>query len=247
MAPIPDIDIHLNIPHRGPTHSIWFAILAGVVYAAILAYSSVGGLSLLATAGVGFGSGFAGVIGHIAGDMITPMGVAPLEPGLFQAGVYLIAGAIVLGTVGINGIIVVPGKRSFTILTMTVHGLRYRHDLDHPGSPPGPRRRSARPGARRTGRSLAGAGRGALLVVPPCSTGVGCEWGRWWCDGIRHSCRRVPRRFDGIARIAILVSLPRGPHSPGPSGAVFASRAVERCPYSSRAGRTCPCTRRGRS
>lgn len=125
MAPFPDIDLHLNVTHRGPTHSIWFAILAGLVYAAILVYSGMGGLSMMETAGVGFASGFVGVIGHMIGDMITPMGVAPLEPvssyfvglawcksanervnrGLMQTGVYLFVAAIVLGTVGIDSFI----------------------------------------------------------------------------------------------------------------------------------------------
>ncbi|MHB9285677.1 metal-dependent hydrolase [Halobacteriales archaeon Cl-PHB] len=121
MAPIPDIDLKLNIPHRGPTHSVWFALLVGVAYAALLVVAGVGELSLVETASVGALSGVAGVFGHILGDMVTPMGVAPLEPvsshyvglgwcnagdervnrGLFQAGIYTTAGAVVLGTVGV--------------------------------------------------------------------------------------------------------------------------------------------------
>lgn len=125
MAPIPDIDLTLPIRHRGPTHSIWFATLIGIVYASLLLYSGVGDLAVVETAVVGFSSGFVGVIGHILGDMITPMGVAPLEPvsslyiglglcssgnkrvnrGLLQAGAYAFVGAIILATVNISNLL----------------------------------------------------------------------------------------------------------------------------------------------
>lgn len=121
MAPIPDIDMQLPIRHRGPTHSIWFAILVGVVYAAFLVYAGFGELTLVETATVGFLSGFVGVLGHILGDVITPMGVAPFEPvsplylclklttagdpdvnrGFLKAGSYAFVIAIILGTVDI--------------------------------------------------------------------------------------------------------------------------------------------------
>lgn len=122
MAPIPDIDMQLPIRHRGPTHSVWFAVLAGVVYAIFLLIAGAGDLTLVETASVGFASGVVGVIGHMLGDMITPMGVAPFEPvsshwvGLgwvksgdkrvnryfFQAGVYALTAALVVGTVGVS-------------------------------------------------------------------------------------------------------------------------------------------------
>jgi len=125
MAPFPDIDLYLNVPHRGPTHSIWFASLVGFVYALILMYSDISQLSLLETFAIGFLSGFVGVIGHMIGDMGTPMGVAPLEPvssfyvGLgwyasgdknvnriaFQVGTFAFVLSVVLGTVGINSLL----------------------------------------------------------------------------------------------------------------------------------------------
>lgn len=80
MAPIPDVDLHLPIKHRGPTHSVWFAIGVGATYAAILTYTGFGDLTILETASIGFASGALGVLGHIVGDMVTPMGVAPFEP-----------------------------------------------------------------------------------------------------------------------------------------------------------------------
>lgn len=125
MAPIPDIDMRLPIPHRGPTHSVWFAILVGVIYAAVLVLAGTGELELAALAGVGLISGFIGVIGHMLGDMITPMGVAPFEPmtsnwiGLgwvksgdkrinryfMQAGAYSMTAALLVGTVGVSSFI----------------------------------------------------------------------------------------------------------------------------------------------
>lgn len=122
MAPFPDIDMQLPIKHRGPTHSVWFAVLMGIVYAAFLVFAGTGELTAQQLAAVGFGSGFIGVMGHMLGDMITPMGVAPLEPlssywkglgwvnagdkranrVLMQAGVYAFGAAIILGAVDLS-------------------------------------------------------------------------------------------------------------------------------------------------
>ena len=126
MAPFPDIDMKIEgIRHRGPTHSVWFAALMGAIYAAVLVIAGTGGLSVVQLAAVGFASGFVGVIGHMLGDIITPMGVAPFEPissywkgfgwvksadkrvnrGFMQAGVYACTAALVLGTVDVATII----------------------------------------------------------------------------------------------------------------------------------------------
>lgn len=90
---LPDVDMALPIPHRGPTHSIPAAIVAGLITAAVAVYLASTGigsrsafvidwwvLSYLAAAGFGFGIGFLGVIGHLLGDVLTPMGVKPWWP-----------------------------------------------------------------------------------------------------------------------------------------------------------------------
>ena len=91
---VPDIDSKLSVvKHRGFLHTVWFAVIFGVVTAGItylvlmLIYGqtdvaqqvgnaeSIVWFTLLA----GFG-GMVGVISHLLGDMITPWGVTPLEP-----------------------------------------------------------------------------------------------------------------------------------------------------------------------
>lgn len=81
---LPDIDMTLPIRHRGPTHSIVFAACAGLLTALVFAWlftqvTSVGA-PLLTMVLVGFSMGFLGVLGHIIGDVLTPMGVQPWWP-----------------------------------------------------------------------------------------------------------------------------------------------------------------------
>ena len=82
MGIAPDIDLHIaQLSHRGLTHTIWAALLAGGVLA-LIAY----GFEPLALAGkreeslYGFVTGFGGICCHLAGDVITPMGIKPLYP-----------------------------------------------------------------------------------------------------------------------------------------------------------------------
>lgn len=90
---MPDIDMTLPIPHRGPTHSFVFAALAGVLTAVLFGYGAAVGmleltglrgsalpLAMLAGVAIGFTVGFIGVIGHLLGDVLTPMGVRPWWP-----------------------------------------------------------------------------------------------------------------------------------------------------------------------
>ncbi|GAB6878963.1 metal-dependent hydrolase [Halorubrum gandharaense] len=82
FATLPDADQSLPIPHRGPTHTLAFAVVAGV-------------LTALVAAGVALATGlavpawtphFVGTVvtvtlcSHIAGDAITPMGIQPFRP-----------------------------------------------------------------------------------------------------------------------------------------------------------------------
>ncbi|WP_121743422.1 metal-dependent hydrolase [Natronorubrum halophilum] len=78
VANLPDIDQSLpRLPHRGPTHTIWFAVLVGV--------AAGGGTALVARSTpqsflFGFAIGTGGVLAHLAGDIVTPMGICPFAP-----------------------------------------------------------------------------------------------------------------------------------------------------------------------
>lgn len=79
-----DILHYVPISHRGFTHTVWFAILAGVMSAGIvllLGTTYTGDVVRVeALSAIGFLCGFGGVVGHIFGDMLTPTGVTPLSP-----------------------------------------------------------------------------------------------------------------------------------------------------------------------
>jgi len=82
MGIAPDIDLQIvQLSHRGVTHTIWAAFLAGGILA-FIAYC----FEPLALAGkqeeslYGFVTGFVGICCHLAGDVITPMGIKPFYP-----------------------------------------------------------------------------------------------------------------------------------------------------------------------
>ncbi|GKZ16361.1 metal-dependent hydrolase [Haladaptatus sp. T7] len=82
MGLAPDIDLRITqLAHRGLTHTIWAAFLAGGVLA-LVAFR----FEPLTLAGkgeetfYGFVTGFGGICCHLAGDVITPMGIKPLYP-----------------------------------------------------------------------------------------------------------------------------------------------------------------------
>lgn len=79
LSTLPDIDQHLPIEHRGPTHTVWFVLVVSVV-------CGVAGL-LVAPAGQRGISGLVvgtaaalSLLSHLLADSITPMGVAPFVP-----------------------------------------------------------------------------------------------------------------------------------------------------------------------
>lgn len=90
---LPDIDMQLPIRHRGPTHSFVAAGIAGLLTAFIAVYFATQGtgrgsdlvinspiLAHLAAAGFGFSIGVLGVVSHLLGDVLTPMGIQPFWP-----------------------------------------------------------------------------------------------------------------------------------------------------------------------
>lgn len=83
LSTLPDCDHRLPfIEHRGPTHSVPFAVLVGGALAAataalIDASSPFVDLGLVAFA---FLVGSLSILSHVAADAITPMGVRPFWP-----------------------------------------------------------------------------------------------------------------------------------------------------------------------
>lgn len=88
LAPLPDLDTYTDrLDHRGPTHTVWFALGVGLAVALIAgvgmaAVDSPTGLdqSPLRTAGWFGAVSTLTVLGHLAGDLITPMGLWLFRP-----------------------------------------------------------------------------------------------------------------------------------------------------------------------
>lgn len=96
-ASLPDFDRHFDnnmnthrsglwtlvpIKHRGFTHTVWFAVLGGVVGGGFgtIAVQMVPQHTPAVVAGFAGVMTTCGILGHILGDMMTPMGVKPFSP-----------------------------------------------------------------------------------------------------------------------------------------------------------------------
>lgn len=83
LATLPDCDHQLPlVAHRGPTHSVVFAIVLGALLgvAGFALGEPVFGVAG-ATMGVfAFAVGALAILSHLAADSITPMGIRPLWP-----------------------------------------------------------------------------------------------------------------------------------------------------------------------
>jgi inner membrane protein len=87
VATLPDVDHRIpGVRHRGVTHTAPFAVLVGAAFAAgVIALSQAGpepliASELVAPVAFAFAVGTFGVLAHLAGDALTPMGVALLWP-----------------------------------------------------------------------------------------------------------------------------------------------------------------------
>lgn len=83
LAMAPDVDLRVPlVPHRGPTHTVWFALTVGVGLAALgfATGLSRGPLVALGLGALGFLTGGLAVLSHLLADALTPAGVAPLAP-----------------------------------------------------------------------------------------------------------------------------------------------------------------------
>jgi inner membrane protein len=83
LAMLPDVDLRVPlVPHRGPTHTVWFALAVAAV-AGYVGWTTGVPAGHLAGAGL---AAFAAAVGglavasHVAADALTPMGVRPLAP-----------------------------------------------------------------------------------------------------------------------------------------------------------------------
>lgn len=85
VSTLPDVDQFVAaLPHRGPTHTVLFAVTLGLSLGALGAAFPVGRrLTAGSSAPVGAWMGLAGLSSassHLLGDAITPMGLRPLVP-----------------------------------------------------------------------------------------------------------------------------------------------------------------------
>jgi inner membrane protein len=77
LANVPDLDQPLpRLRHRGGTHTIWFALFVGCLCAIVMTALGDGALTLY----LGFAIGASSILAHLAGDVVTPMGLRPLAP-----------------------------------------------------------------------------------------------------------------------------------------------------------------------
>jgi len=81
LSTLPDIDLKwqrsgIPVHHRGFTHSVLFAFISGLACGALFWYSN----NTLTWVGLGFFSGFIGVVSHMIGDTLTYMPFKPLWP-----------------------------------------------------------------------------------------------------------------------------------------------------------------------
>jgi len=78
VANLPDLDEPLPwLQHRGPTHTVWFAVLVGLIAGvgtALAVPSSPDAFAFGLVVGTG------GILAHLAGDIVTPMGISPFAP-----------------------------------------------------------------------------------------------------------------------------------------------------------------------
>lgn len=80
VSSLPDADEHLPIPHRGPTHTVWFVAVTAAV--AGIGGWAVGALVGEPTALAALFSTATGIslTAHLLADSITPMGISPFAP-----------------------------------------------------------------------------------------------------------------------------------------------------------------------
>lgn len=82
-AVIPFLSNLLNATkHRKITHTIWYALLWGLIISSFsfIYFSNYETLPRMILSITGFIIGFLGIISHLLGDILTPMGIKPFYP-----------------------------------------------------------------------------------------------------------------------------------------------------------------------
>ncbi|MFB6256380.1 MAG: metal-dependent hydrolase [Haloplanus sp.] len=78
LSTLPDVDHRLpGVAHRGPTHTLAFALLVGAAGAGLATVLDGGRTAIVA---FGFGIGTLGILAHLLADALTPAGVPLLWP-----------------------------------------------------------------------------------------------------------------------------------------------------------------------
>lgn len=89
LGPLPDLDTYTGrLDHRGPTHTVWFALAVGLLVGLVAAIGTASWNQYISShpllpvwVPVWFGGvSTLGVLGHLAGDLVTPMGLWPFRP-----------------------------------------------------------------------------------------------------------------------------------------------------------------------
>ncbi|WP_256300368.1 metal-dependent hydrolase [Haloarchaeobius salinus] len=82
LARLPDVDLRVPfVEHRGPTHTLVFALLVGAVLGgAGYVTAPELGLDPRVAGVVGAVVGTYGIVAHLVGDVLTPAGIAPFWP-----------------------------------------------------------------------------------------------------------------------------------------------------------------------
>ena len=76
LSSLPDIDLKLGLAHRTFTHTLLFAILAGILFSILFGFI----IKDVTWYIIGFLAGFGGVVLHLIGDLMTHMSFKPLYP-----------------------------------------------------------------------------------------------------------------------------------------------------------------------
>lgn len=78
----PDVDLYVaGLAHRGITHTVWTALLVGILVAGIAwGCTPLARARRYSVAVFGFQVGTLGIVAHLLGDVATPMGIRPLYP-----------------------------------------------------------------------------------------------------------------------------------------------------------------------
>ncbi|WP_435334803.1 metal-dependent hydrolase [Haloarchaeobius sp. TZWWS8] len=83
LSTAPDVDLLLaSVPHRGITHTVWFATGVGLFLGTFLAVHTVRGGRRTPLRQFGWAAlvGCLTTTSHLLGDLLTPMGIEPFAP-----------------------------------------------------------------------------------------------------------------------------------------------------------------------